>query len=56
MASLVRAGESGDSLQGPKYFLVASKRPNRLWDTTNFQLNGIMGVLSSALKATTTRS
>jgi hypothetical protein len=39
-----------------KLLLVASKRPKHLWATPNFQLNGILGVLSPALKVTTTRS
>jgi hypothetical protein len=34
-----------------KILLVASKRPNHLWATPNFQLNGILGVLSPAIKS-----
>ena len=43
-------------LAGSKIFLVASKRPNHLWASPNFQLNGNLGFLSPALKAKTTRS
>ena len=43
-------------LAGSKIFLVASKRPNHFWATPSFLLNGNLGGLSPALKATTTRS